>query len=195
MGEHADARELASLYISKGVTIYPTPHGHSYHTIAWRMGLELNTGNGDASSSSTNTEGGNEEGGNDANVNAGGNAQGRGNNNAAAAAAAANIMNAELQAELEAEAIVGEALGSGNIVPLDDVDDDQGRNNDVPNAGNVDDDNNNKITADAFYTDRYVEQNHNRPDNHRDSLFSRNHDTYVEEKAMFCKCPYLFCSV
>ena len=43
MGEHADARELASLYISKGVPIYPAPRGHAYHTLAWRMGLELSS--------------------------------------------------------------------------------------------------------------------------------------------------------
>lgn len=41
MGEHADARELAGLYISKGVPIYPAPRGHAYHTLVWRMGLEL----------------------------------------------------------------------------------------------------------------------------------------------------------
>ena len=40
MGEHADARELAALYLRNGVPIYPAPHGHAYHTIAWRMGLE-----------------------------------------------------------------------------------------------------------------------------------------------------------
>lgn len=41
MGEHADARELASLYLRNGVAIYPAPHGHAMHTIAWRMGLEM----------------------------------------------------------------------------------------------------------------------------------------------------------
>jgi len=41
MGEHADARELASLYLRNGVAIYPAPHGHAMHTIDWRMGLEM----------------------------------------------------------------------------------------------------------------------------------------------------------
>jgi len=40
-GEHADARELAALYIKNGVPIYPAPMGHAYHTIVWRMGLEV----------------------------------------------------------------------------------------------------------------------------------------------------------
>jgi len=39
-GEHADAKELAALYISCGVPIYPAPMGHSYHTINWRMKIE-----------------------------------------------------------------------------------------------------------------------------------------------------------
>lgn len=40
-GEHADARELASLYIKSGVRIYPSPLGHAYHTLSWKMGLEI----------------------------------------------------------------------------------------------------------------------------------------------------------
>ncbi|KAL7483986.1 hypothetical protein ACHAW6_009639 [Cyclotella cf. meneghiniana] len=40
-GEHADARELAALYLQNGVPIYPSPHGHAYRTIAWRMGIEV----------------------------------------------------------------------------------------------------------------------------------------------------------
>ena len=39
-GEHADARELAALYISSGVPIYPAPLGHGFHTINWRMKVE-----------------------------------------------------------------------------------------------------------------------------------------------------------
>jgi hypothetical protein len=40
MDQHADARELAALYISAGVPIYPYSLGHSYHTLNWRMGIE-----------------------------------------------------------------------------------------------------------------------------------------------------------
>mmetsp|Transcript_26410 Transcript_26410/g.42942 ORF Transcript_26410/g.42942 Transcript_26410/m.42942 type:complete len:1203 (-) Transcript_26410:24-3632(-) len=40
-GEHADARELASLYIKNGVPIYPSPLGHAYHTLSWKMGVEI----------------------------------------------------------------------------------------------------------------------------------------------------------
>lgn len=39
-GEHADAKELAALYIKSGVPIYPSCLGHSYHTIIWRMKVE-----------------------------------------------------------------------------------------------------------------------------------------------------------
>jgi hypothetical protein len=39
-GEHADAKELAALYIHSGVPIYPCAFGHSYHTIYWRMEVE-----------------------------------------------------------------------------------------------------------------------------------------------------------
>lgn len=40
-GEHADARELAALYVSCGVPIYPAPLGHAFHSIYWRMKVEL----------------------------------------------------------------------------------------------------------------------------------------------------------
>lgn len=40
LDQHADARELAALYISSGVPIYPFSMGHSYQTICWRMGVE-----------------------------------------------------------------------------------------------------------------------------------------------------------
>ena len=56
-GEHADARELASLYLQNGVPIYPAPHGHAIHTLAWRMGLEMKamqTDDDDANSSDAN---------------------------------------------------------------------------------------------------------------------------------------------
>mmetsp|Transcript_477 Transcript_477/g.805 ORF Transcript_477/g.805 Transcript_477/m.805 type:complete len:1104 (-) Transcript_477:54-3365(-) len=39
-GEHADAKELAALYIQSGIPIYPSPLGHSYHTVHWRMKVE-----------------------------------------------------------------------------------------------------------------------------------------------------------
>lgn len=37
LGHRADARELAALYISRGVPIYPHCLGFSYHTVLWRM--------------------------------------------------------------------------------------------------------------------------------------------------------------
>eukprot|EP00574_Skeletonema_japonicum_P014048 CAMPEP_0201721552 /NCGR_PEP_ID=MMETSP0593-20130828/6199_1 /ASSEMBLY_ACC=CAM_ASM_000672 /TAXON_ID=267983 /ORGANISM="Skeletonema japonicum, Strain CCMP2506" /LENGTH=1199 /DNA_ID=CAMNT_0048212383 /DNA_START=37 /DNA_END=3632 /DNA_ORIENTATION=+ len=40
-GEHADARELAALYSKNGVRIYPSPLGHAYHTLSWKMGIEI----------------------------------------------------------------------------------------------------------------------------------------------------------
>jgi len=173
-GEHADARELASLYISKGVPIYPTPHGHSYHTIVWRMGIELENNNN--SSNNANNEGGGEE--------AAGNREGNVNNNVQQEGGNNN--------ENDINVIIDEALGNnnGNVAP---------NNNDV-------EDNNNRVSrgetgggdisisrgeTDAFYTDRYVEENGN---NDRGSLFSRlNHSTYVEEKAIFCKLFHVTC--
>lgn len=41
LGQHEDAKELAALYVSNGVPIYPRTLGHSYHTILWRMGVEV----------------------------------------------------------------------------------------------------------------------------------------------------------
>lgn len=41
LGHLADAKELAALYIQAGVPIYPRSLGHSYHTISWRMGVEV----------------------------------------------------------------------------------------------------------------------------------------------------------
>lgn len=40
LGQWADARELAALYIQSGVPIYPKSLGHSYHTVLWRMEVE-----------------------------------------------------------------------------------------------------------------------------------------------------------
>lgn len=40
LGQQADAKELAALYIQSGVPIYPRSLGHSYHTLLWRMGVE-----------------------------------------------------------------------------------------------------------------------------------------------------------
>ena len=59
-GEHADARELAALYIKNGVPIYPSPLGHAYHTLAWKMGLEI-----EAKQPADTESDGNEEGGSD----------------------------------------------------------------------------------------------------------------------------------
>jgi len=175
-GEHADARELASLYISKGVPIYPTPHGHSYHTIVWRMGIELENNN------TNNNEHG--AGGDGARM-AGNRMEGNANNNNVQQEGGNNYEN-------DINVIIDEALGSnnGNVAP---------NNNDV-------EDNNNRVSrgetgggdisisrgeTDTFYTDRYVEENGN---NDRGSLFSRlNHSTYVEEKAIFCKLFHVTC--
>lgn len=41
MGQLADAKELAALYVQSGVPVYPRSLGHSYHTIVWRMGVEI----------------------------------------------------------------------------------------------------------------------------------------------------------
>jgi hypothetical protein len=41
LGEHGDAKELAGLYLKSGVPIYPAPFGHEYHTINWRMKMEV----------------------------------------------------------------------------------------------------------------------------------------------------------
>lgn len=40
MGQLADAKELAALYISSGVPIYARCLGHSYHTLCWRIQVE-----------------------------------------------------------------------------------------------------------------------------------------------------------
>jgi len=40
-GEYADAEELAALYVVCGVPIYPAPLGHAYHSIHWRMKVEI----------------------------------------------------------------------------------------------------------------------------------------------------------
>ena len=45
LGQHADAKELAALYIRSGVPIYPRSLGHSYHTLLWKMNVET-TGTG-----------------------------------------------------------------------------------------------------------------------------------------------------
>ena len=37
---HADARELAALYVKSGIPIYPPCDGHAYHTLTWRMSVE-----------------------------------------------------------------------------------------------------------------------------------------------------------
>jgi len=42
LGQHADGKELAALYTRSGVPVYPRSLGHTYHTIAWRMMLEIN---------------------------------------------------------------------------------------------------------------------------------------------------------
>mmetsp|Transcript_25248 Transcript_25248/g.30517 ORF Transcript_25248/g.30517 Transcript_25248/m.30517 type:complete len:884 (+) Transcript_25248:485-3136(+) len=52
LGEHADARELAALYIKNGVPIYAPCLGHSFHTLMWRMSREAR----EMESSPTSTE-------------------------------------------------------------------------------------------------------------------------------------------
>ena len=39
-GEHSDARELAALYVSSGVPVYPKCRGFSHQTLIWRMSVE-----------------------------------------------------------------------------------------------------------------------------------------------------------
>jgi len=58
-GQHADAKELAALYIQCGVPIYPAPLGHAYHTLYWRMKVEADTMKSDDDSDS---DGGEDEG-------------------------------------------------------------------------------------------------------------------------------------
>merc|ERR1712232_1490242 len=53
------ARELASLYISSGVPIYPFSMGHSYHTVCWRMGVEAKSMQERASAEATAAAAGN----------------------------------------------------------------------------------------------------------------------------------------
>jgi hypothetical protein len=43
LGQHTDARELSALYIQAGVPVYPRSLGHSYHTLVWRMGVDVST--------------------------------------------------------------------------------------------------------------------------------------------------------
>ena len=56
-GEYADAEELAALYVVCGVPIYPAPLGHAYHSIHWRMKVEIekirDTNNKDGNSDKT----------------------------------------------------------------------------------------------------------------------------------------------
>jgi len=40
-GQHADSKELCALYVSEGVPIYPHSFGHSYHTLIWRLSIEV----------------------------------------------------------------------------------------------------------------------------------------------------------
>eukprot|EP00934_Nitzschia_sp_Nitz4_P008516 Nitzschia sp. Nitz4//scaffold2_size372955//123595//126912//NITZ4_000397-RA/size372955-processed-gene-0.492-mRNA-1//-1//CDS//3329546698//8506//frame0 len=39
--QFADAKELSALYIQSGVPVYPYSLGYSYHTLVWRMGIEV----------------------------------------------------------------------------------------------------------------------------------------------------------
>jgi hypothetical protein len=41
LGMHEDAKELAVLYVSSGVPVYPRSLGHSLHTLLWRMQVEV----------------------------------------------------------------------------------------------------------------------------------------------------------
>ena len=106
---------------------------------------------------------------------------------------------------LNPEAILGEALGNGIIAPNNN--NNEGNNVRVPppppppprSNNNVeeegDDDNNNVNTnTDAFYTHRYVEEAQDEHTTGRSDsfLFSRNHTTYVEEKALFCTFCFSF---
>ena len=91
---------------------------------------------------------------------------------------------------LNPEAILGEALGNGIIAP-------NNNNNNVveEEEGDDDDDDNNVNTnTDAFYTHRYVDEAQDEHTTGRSDsfLFSRNHATYVEEKALFCTFCFSF---
>jgi len=55
-GEHADARELASLYVRSGVPIYAPCQGHAFHTIMWRMSREARDMENSAGNSPENDE-------------------------------------------------------------------------------------------------------------------------------------------
>mmetsp|Transcript_3024 Transcript_3024/g.6536 ORF Transcript_3024/g.6536 Transcript_3024/m.6536 type:complete len:1042 (+) Transcript_3024:131-3256(+) len=57
-GEHSDARELAALYVSSGVPVYPLCLQHSYVTLTWRMGVEAGE-----METAANTTGGDGDGG------------------------------------------------------------------------------------------------------------------------------------
>ena len=39
--QHEDACELAALYVQNGIPIYPSAWGHAYHTIHWKMNIEI----------------------------------------------------------------------------------------------------------------------------------------------------------
>lgn len=194
MGEHADARELASLYISKGVPIYPAPRGHAYHTLAWRMGLELSSS---SSSTTTTSSTGGEDGRGEEND---GQRTGNVNNPVmAAVASAATLDGAEERMRIgtDDEIIVGDINANESIALLS------------------------PPIMDAYYSSRYLDgaaddgsitndmhrnvgdgggAGQRRPPNGRGRNRRRRHNnahslrehlglsmTYVEEKALFWK--------
>ena len=133
-----------------------------------------------------------------------GNAPAAGGENAPAQA----IVRENAEVPLNPEAILGEALGNGIIAPNNNnnnggnnarVPPPPRRNNNVleEEEGDDDDDDNNNVNTntDAFYTHRYVDEAHDDHTTGRSDsfLFSRNHTTYVEEKALFCTFCFSFC--
>jgi len=62
-GQHADAKELCAMYIQSGVPIYPQCLGHAYHTLLWRMQLQVT----EMETSPEKNNGGNSIGTNDTN--------------------------------------------------------------------------------------------------------------------------------
>ena len=150
------------------------------------MGIELENNNNNNNNNNTNN---NEQGAGGGELAAGNRMEGNVNNDNVQQQQGGNNEN-------DINVIIDEALGNnnGNVAP----------NNNEGNGNQIrpfltlppfheGDNNVSRGGTDAFYTDRYVEENGN---NDRGSLFSRlNHSTYVEEKAIFCKLFMLLVSI
>jgi hypothetical protein len=179
MGEHADARELACLYISKGVPIYPAPRGHAYHTLAWRMGLELSSSTTPTASTGDERDGGQRTGdGNTATTTAVN----------AAAAEGRNRNSNDFDGDVNSNEAVGEGLPPTTMDAfyasryLDEAD---GNNTDGVNNRNVDEGGGGVLRRRPPNG-----RGRNRRRNRQSLLYSprdRMSMTYVEEKSSFWK--------